>query len=457
MGRFAVHAAVVLLVLTAAYWQAAGQGFISDDFRWILESRVRQAADLYKPFVDTTGFFRPMVSLAFAAIETFAGIDPGPYGTATFLLTILCAVAVAGFARALSLPVGAAILAGSLWILNPHGINMAILWISGLTALCLVLFGTLAAVAVRRGYWLAGTLLFFAALLSKEEALLFPVPLLLMARRRDGMAARRGRLALGLGVAEVLYFVMRVRSDAMMPADAPALYRFTVDIGDVLSNALQYADRSLTLAAVVLVIVAAVVRARPRLEAAEREAILTGIVWLAAGFGITLFLPVRSSLYAFSPSIGGVIAASALAAALWREASPARRRALQILAIILPLCLAPVLRSRTARWTELMRVSRITLEAVTPAMGSAPAVLFVDDRGRRDNLHNAFGSLLPDALELFSGRRPEVWLVPAPPDASSAEIIPLPSGIESGWRYRDGRVERIDAAPLAGSAAFRMR
>lgn len=448
---------MVLIVFAVAYWQAAGQGFISDDFRWILESRIRHLSDLHRPFVDTTGFFRPMVSLTFGAIEGVAGTNPAPYGAATFLLAMLCAAAVAGLARSLALPAGAALLAGSVWLLNPHGINMAILWISGLTALCLVLFGVLSAIAIRRGHWMIGAVLFFAALLSKEEALLFPVPLLLMARRRDGTAAGRWQLALGLAAAEALYFVLRARSDAMLPANAPAFYRFTFDIGDVLSNALQYADRSLTLAAVTVLIIAAVVRARPRITPAEREAIVVGATWLIAGFGITLFLPVRSSLYALAPSVGGVIAASAIAAALWREASPVRRRALQVIAIVLAVCLAPVLRARTDRWTELTRVSRVTLEAVTPSIGDAPAVVLVDDPDRRDNLHNAFGSLLPDAIELFTGRRPEVWVVPVPPDATPDMIRPVPGGLQTGWRYRDGRVERSDPAEWAGAAAIRLR
>ncbi|MEX2272068.1 MAG: hypothetical protein WD690_11375 [Vicinamibacterales bacterium] len=456
--RLALHAGVVLAAFAVAYWTAVGQGFISDDFRWILESRLRQAADIKRLFVDTTGFYRPVVALVFGATDYFAGPDPRAFGRVTFTFALLCACAVAVLARSLRLPAGAALLAGSLWLLNPHGINMSILWMSGLTALCLVLFGTLSAIAVAHGRWLMATPLFFAALLSKEEAILLPLPLVLIAvLRARGQAWRIWPLAAGLVAAEIVYFALRSRSDAMTPGSAPSFYRFTFAIGDVAANALQYADRSLTLAAAVVLIVAMLVRVRPRLDPAERQAVAIGATWLVTGFGITLFLPVRSSLYALFPSVGGAIAASALVAAFWRQASVRQRKVLQVMAIVLPICLTPVLRARTARWTELARVSRITVEAVTPSIGrGTTAVLFVDDRSRRDNLENAFGSLLPDALELFSSTRPQVWMVPAPSDAAPEQLEPVPP-VSDAWRYQDGRIERIDPAGLIGAPALRLR
>lgn len=186
-----VHAGVVLLVFAAAYWTVVGAGFISDDFRWLLESRIRRPADLLRPFVDTTGFFRPIVSLTFGVIEHVAGPDARAFGILTFTFALLCAAAIFGLARALRLPRGPALAAAAIWLLNPHGINMAILWISGLAALCLVLFATLTAIATSRGHWTPAIVLFFLALLSKEEAVLLPIPLLLIAARREHDAPRR--------------------------------------------------------------------------------------------------------------------------------------------------------------------------------------------------------------------------------------------------------------------------
>jgi hypothetical protein len=457
-GHLVAHGAAVGLAFAAAYWQAVGQGFISDDFRWIVESRIRQPADLTRIFIDTTGFYRPVVSLVFGATDYAAGPNPRVFGVVTFTFALACAAVIAALARSMRLPAGAAVLAASLWLLNPHGINMAILWMSGLTALCLVLFSTLAAIAVRRGWTAAAVIFAFAALLSKEEAILLPLVLVSIAMLKQEPTRRPiWPLAAGLALAEAAYFALRSGSDALTPASAPAFYRFTFAPADLIANALQYADRALTLSAAVVLIAAAVVRSRPRLDQTEKSVVMVGAVWLIAGFGITLFLPVRSSLYALFPSVGAVLAASAFAAALWRQAGASQRRALRVIAIILPLLLAPVLHARTARWTELARVSRTTLEAAASSAVGRDKILFVDDRTRRDNLDNAFRSLFPDALQLFSGTRPEVWLVPPPPDAGAGQIEPVPHGVAVGWRYRAGRLEPVNPAEWAGTDGVRLR
>ena len=54
------------------------------------------------------------------------------------------------------------------------------MWISGRTALLLTLFAVLAAIAAARGRPAAAALLAFAAMLSKEEAVLLPVALLVI-------------------------------------------------------------------------------------------------------------------------------------------------------------------------------------------------------------------------------------------------------------------------------------
>src|SRR5688572_29979410 len=75
-----VHAAVLLTIVAAVYGPDVGRGFVKDDFRWVLESRVRAAADLPRLFVETSGFYRPLVSLSFAANEGLGGASPRCYG-----------------------------------------------------------------------------------------------------------------------------------------------------------------------------------------------------------------------------------------------------------------------------------------------------------------------------------------------------------------------------------------
>ena len=92
------------------------------------------------------------------------GATDGP----TWRCCCACACALAALALDLGLSRRAALLAAVLWMINPHGINMAILWLSGRTTTLLTLFSLLAAVAfMRRG--MARRALIAMALLSKER------------------------------------------------------------------------------------------------------------------------------------------------------------------------------------------------------------------------------------------------------------------------------------------------
>jgi hypothetical protein len=104
---------------------------VKDDFVWIARSRLETPADWAALFGAPTGFFRPAVSLTFAANRSVCGLHPLCYGLTNLALAIGCAAGIFATARGLSLPPGAALLAAALWAFNWHGINMAVLWISG--------------------------------------------------------------------------------------------------------------------------------------------------------------------------------------------------------------------------------------------------------------------------------------------------------------------------------------
>src|SRR5262249_50857934 len=192
------------------------------------------------------GLSRPAVSLSFAVERRACGIRPLCYGLTNFVLLIACAAAIIALAQALSLPPGPALLAGAIWIFNWHGISSAVLWISGRTALLLVLFATLSGWAFVRGRWLSAAMLVGAAMLSKEEAVLLPVTLLgwaliehlwedvpLLSRRNVGFSI--ACLAIGL-----VYYVLRSHSGALSAASAPPFYRLDISVARLLSNGPEY-------------------------------------------------------------------------------------------------------------------------------------------------------------------------------------------------------------------------
>jgi hypothetical protein len=467
-----VHAVVLLTIVAAVYGPDVGRGFAKDDFRWILASRVRSVDDLRRLFVETTGFYRPMVSLSFAVNERLGGANPMGYGLTNLALALAAAVAIGCLARSLQLPMGACLFAAGVWLMNFHGINMAVLWMSGRTALLLTLFAVLAAIAASRARPAAAAILAFAAMLSKEEAVLLPVALIVILAFATRLRSRHrmsfgGQASPGFGpvalatvycaAAEIAYLLLRRQSDAMTPGTAPDFYQFIFAPAAVFRNTLQYADRAATLTAILLVLLLAMTRKRPALDRAERTVVAIGVVWVLAGFAVTVFLPVRSSLYACFPSVGVALAGAAVASALWRAGSGQQRSVAAAVVLILPVLLIPIYRQRNTRWVELGVLS----SNVTPALQEAARIsaqdeniLIVDDRSTRVSILNTFGSLLPDAVELTSAQRRTVWLVPPEPGAQTTAV---PRRFESAWALRDGRLQQIDGAGWIGASATVLR
>jgi len=146
----AVYVAPFALFLVV-YLLLARHGFMIDDYAWVVQSRVRSIADLAALFTHTNGFYRPLVALTFTVNEWLFGHWAFGYGMTNVALALGCAAAIAALGRALGLSKGAAIVFSSLWLLNLQGIRTAVLWVSGRSALVLVLCATMSALSVVRG------------------------------------------------------------------------------------------------------------------------------------------------------------------------------------------------------------------------------------------------------------------------------------------------------------------
>lgn len=442
---FAVPLAVFLLV----YAPAVGRGFISDDFGWIVQSRVHSLSDGVALFEKNHGFYRPIVALTFAVDYALFGNRPLGYGLTNLALCLLCAVLIAMMFRAFGLTRSAAIFGAGVWLLNFHGINMALLWMSGRSALLLVAAAAAAVLALLRGRVLLSIGCLVLALFSKEEAVLLPVVMLawLAANVRDGRTAISGPAAvlliLGILLDLAVYAWLRIHSGAMTPATAPFYYRFTFLPAALLRNIMEYADRGSTFAAAVTLIAWAVLRPGARVPIRWRV-IGCGFVWLVCGYAITVFLPSRSSLYACFPAVGAALVSAEICSQLWAAAQPTARLAGLVTLAMVPILCAPVYVMRNQRWVDLAKSSSVALTDVATFTTSLPpgsTLVLVDDRSRPINIHTMFGTLLSDAVSLATGRRFEVW-VESPPGDAAVTNIPQPcSGCETvRMRLRDGHI-----------------
>jgi hypothetical protein len=432
----AVSAAVLLAAVAAIYAPSVGAGFIRDDFAWIRTSAIHSPRDAVETFRRSNGFYRPLVALSFG-VNRFAGLEPSWYGLANLGLLFGCLAAAIRLFRRIGLGSGAAVFAAGLWALNFHGINMAVLWISGRTALLLILFAILAADAAVGDRWWIAAAWTFCALLSKEEAVMLPAMLLAWRRLASDERGARvwGRRVAIAAVPLGAYLILRAGSGAMTPLDAPAEYRFTTDAARLARNGLEYADRAATLPALATIAAMALAgRAglawRPRGHA--RTLVTMGLVWVIGGYALTIWVPVRSSLYACFPSIGVALIAAVVCGAAYDAMPPARRKVATAGALALPFLLWPLYHARNASYDEMGAFSRSVLRDLRAVPDGTRVV--IADGPDRPNIAGTFGDLLPDALDVFA-IRVQVCVEPGA-DCQAADR----GGAVVRFRVRDGRL-----------------
>jgi hypothetical protein len=444
-----VACAVPTLVCLAVYLPLAGHGFLSDDFRWVLNSHIERFGDVIRLFRITDGFYRPLVSLTFGLDRLVFGINPRPYGWTNVGLVLVAALLIRRLAITLGLSRGAGTLAASLWLLNFHGINQSILWISGRTSLLVACAGTACAIFIVRRRLLWAIAFLALACFAKEEAVTLPVVLTawLYVLGHDDTSSRARTMAmwlLGSALVVAVYLALRSQSGAMTPATAPGYYQFTFEPAAVLRNVLEYADRAVTTSAIAVALGLLLLWPRGfRLDPVPRRTVLCAALWLAGGYGITVFLPVRSSLYAVVPSIGACLAAAVVLSAAWQPADAPHRFRTLCAAILLPVCLMPAYLARTAS-VPLADFSTQVLRDIRDQTHEIPdeaTVVVMDDRRTKINVATAFGTLLNDAVLLTTGRRLNMWVEPQTPDTEGVKP-PCESCVALRLRVVNGRLIR---------------
>lgn len=411
----------LLVCFGLAYLPDVGHGFISDDFSWILHSTVRSASDLWRPLLETPmGFYRPLVSWSFAANRAIAGLSPLGYALVNLMIVCGTAASIVALSRTLGFTRIEGLFAASVWTFNLHGVGMAVTWISGRTSLLATLFAVLAATASTRGQRFVAGGFTLAALLSKEEPVLLPLVLglwIAIDRWRDGVPVLRAlaaavRHAWPSGAALVAYLVVRSNTAALTPSTAPTYYALSASPAVLVPNVLEYADRSLTFAAAVLLLgLLLLVRRIPSagwFGEPERRVALYGVIWLVLTHALTVLVPVRSDLYACLPSVGAALMAMAAGRSLWRQVPASRQRWAAAVTLALPLLLVPVYWGRNVFARNDAELSTRVLARVFEVLrdrGDLTRVEIYQHAGERPSIGAALGGGLGPALELATGRR----------------------------------------------------
>ena len=402
--RELVFALVALFCVV--YVPDVGHGFVKDDFQWISAAREPLGA----AFTEARDFYRPLVRLSFRVDYELFGLDSYPYGLTNLALAAVCALLVFALGQSFGLSSGASIVGAAVWAFNFHGINMGVLWVSGRTALLLTMFALLAALAFLRGRKMLCVFCISAALLSKEEAVLLPFALLLwrVVLNRGVPGGERWTSAIAdawwVVIPVPLYALARLSTNAMTPFNAPDYYTFTFAPPALTRNFVEYFDRSWTFALAGLVFLWCFGRPRLAVDANRFPVALCGVLWFLCGLAITLFLPVRSDLYACWPAAGAALTSAAIADA-WLERMTTRQfRRAAVAAVLVLTALIPIYQARNERWVEIADLSRDTMAALERcSQVRCVAILLEDDPRTRRNFLSTFGEF-DTAARLFLGR-----------------------------------------------------
>lgn len=396
---------VLVAAFTAIYLPDLGHGFVRDDFGWIADSRLDSAVDLVRLFTHQVGFFRPLVSLTFSADQAIWHLHSFGYASTNAGLFLIAAGLIYRLARTIALPASAALVVTAVWAFDIHAPRMALLWISGRTALLLCIFSVAAADASLRGRYRAAGALCLLAMLSKEEAVLLPAIItgFVWLDRREAFV-RLVRATWPLWAALAIYAALRLNSGAFGPMNLPAHYPVIDGPWALVRNAGEYAVRAGLNTAMAVLVWTLAVRPSLSLEDGERRAIVFGALWTVGFFAITIVAANRSDLYALAPSLGCALAAGAVASNAHRSNASRFRIACTglVAAIVL---LIPVYWQRDRRWVEPADVSAAAVRTLideTP-VGPSGRIVLVDDATVRYGLESAFGTLLPTAVPLFKG------------------------------------------------------
>jgi hypothetical protein len=421
-----VLAIVWLLFGAGVYLPDIGRGFIKDDFGWVAAGAEAMSSPASVFTADQSGtFYRPLVTLTFAADHALYGLHSRGYGFTNLLLYAVCVLLIFAVLRRLDVGVTAAAAGAFAWAVNPSGIDMAVLWLSGRTSLLMTAFSCGSLLLFLRKQQLAGTIACMGALLCKEDAIALPIIILggLWFSRADSKEMVRSAGA--LAIAEIVYFYVRAGTHAITVADAPDFYRLTWDPIVIAVNVLHYVDRSATSTAVLAVAALAVYGRRPVFEGPDRRRLVFGFVWFISGLIITARVPVRSTLYAVFPSVAAAIVLATLIDRLQSGTrSPSAEWRLQaVFASVL--LLIPLYGIRNDRWVEPARVSARTMKAVgSQAPPNGGTIVFEDEPVRFSNFTDAFGGAETLAVRLFTGRNIDARVVlPGTGGAVSREAI----------------------------------
>jgi hypothetical protein len=230
----------------------------------------------------------------------------------------------------------------------------------------------------------------------------------------------------------------------MTPSTAPWFYRPTLDPRTLARNAIEYLDRGVTFVAALTGVAALLYGWRSRTMDAGviGRRYMAAAIWFTGGYALTVWLPVRSSLYALLPAVGSALACAAACDAMRTGAASLFTRDLRMAAALAcVLLLIPIYQRRNDRWVEPARLSARASDVIV-ANPPGPGLIVLEEdaqdvnRSRYSSFTDAFGDVADVAVSVLLQRPTEARIVTRPARWSGHAA--------ARYKLTGGRIERIE-------------
>ena len=194
--KFALPAALLVIITVVAYLPVRNCGFVFDDRTMLTENPILETNGLYNSwFTAKQTNYWPVTWTSFWIEHKFFGLNPAGYHIVNVILHILCSILIWLLLKRLKIP--CALLAAAIFAVHPVNVE-SVAWITQRKNLLSMLFFLLALLwyfvfddsGRRKFYWLA-VVAFILAMFSKGAVVAFPVVVLMYAWWRRGSIGRR--------------------------------------------------------------------------------------------------------------------------------------------------------------------------------------------------------------------------------------------------------------------------
>ena len=180
----------------------------------------------------------------------------------------------------------------------------------------------------------------------------------------------------------------------------------------------------------------------PEMTGERWRRVAAGAIWFAGGYAVTVFLPIRSSLYAVFPSVGAAIVCGTVVESIRAYGHTAQntRRRLPLEAVVAVALIAavPIYRDRNGRWVEPARLSQRALRIIAADAAALPergTIVLHDVLDPASSFAGAFGTLATEAVQLHTRRNLRVRIEPAPPEWRTAGASMVPRSREYSTQH----------------------